>query len=59
MIKIEVISKNDIVSSVSINGHSNYDEFGRDIVCASVSAIATTTVNGIFEHCSKVTFVPA
>lgn len=47
MIKIKVISENDIVSSISIKGHSNYDEFGKDIVCASVSTISTTTVNGI------------
>ena len=26
-----------------------YDEYGKDIVCSSVSSIVTTTVNGIIE----------
>lgn len=44
MIKVE-IKKNKII----IKGHANYDDFGKDIVCASVSSIVITTVNGILE----------
>lgn len=28
-------------------GHANYADFGKDIVCSSVSSIVITTVNGI------------
>ena len=42
MIKVKVKPKN-----ISIAGHAEYDEYGKDIVCSSVSSIVTTTVNGI------------
>ncbi len=34
---------------ITIEGHANYDDFGKDIVCASVSSIVYTTVNGILN----------
>ena len=40
MIKV-YISKNKIV----ITGHAGYDEYGKDIVCASASSIVITSVN--------------
>ena len=43
---IKVIVKND---SITISGHANYDEYGKDIVCAAVSATVITTVNGILS----------
>ena len=33
----------------SINGHANYDEAGSDIVCAAVSALVISTINGLTE----------
>ena len=32
---------------ITINGHADYSEYGKDIVCSSVSSIVTTTVNAI------------
>lgn len=32
---------------ITIKGHAEYEEYGRDIVCSSVSSIVTTTVNAI------------
>jgi len=49
MIKVNVISSNDIINEIKIDGHANYDIYGKDIVCASVSSIAITTVNGILN----------
>ena len=49
MIKVSV--KKDIIT---IKGHSGYGSEGTDIVCASVSSIAITTVNAlirIYEDC--------
>ncbi len=34
---------------ITISGHANFSEFGKDIVCASVSSIITTVVNCIFN----------
>lgn len=31
-------------------GHANFDDYGRDIVCAAVSAITQTAVLGVLEH---------
>ena len=30
-------------------GHANFDDYGRDIVCAAVSAITQTAVLGVLE----------
>ena len=43
---IKVIIKAD---EIEIKGHANYADYGKDIVCASVSAIVTTTINGILR----------
>lgn len=42
MIKVKVLKK-----SISISGHANYDDYGRDIVCASVSSIVMCSVEAI------------
>ena len=49
MIKVSVTKKNQQIQEVSIQGHAMYDDFGKDIVCAAVSACVITTVNGILE----------
>lgn len=44
MIKVEL--KDNLIT---IKGHAGYEEKGKDIVCASVSSIVITTINGIIE----------
>ena len=44
MIKV-IVEENKI----EVSGHANYDEYGKDIVCASVSSIVITTINGIID----------
>ncbi len=44
MIRVET-SKNKIV----ISGHAGFASYGKDIVCASVSSIVTTTINAILS----------
>jgi uncharacterized protein YsxB (DUF464 family) len=46
MININVDQKNGEMT-ISIKGHANYDQYGKDIVCAGVSAIAQTAVLGL------------
>lgn len=41
---IKIIKNN---SDIKILGHAGYQEYGQDIVCASVSSIIYTTVNAI------------
>lgn len=49
MTSIKVLKENEKIVNVTINGHTNYDDYGKDIVCASVSTIATTTINAIIR----------
>ena len=35
-------------NKVTISGHANFAEYGKDIVCASVSSIVTTSVNDMY-----------
>ena len=47
MIKVNYVVSNNLIKSVSIKGHAFYDTYGKDIVCAAVSSIVTTTINNI------------
>ena len=49
MIKIEIIRNNNNIKKISILGHAMYDEYGKDIVCASVSTLVISTVNNILS----------
>ena len=49
MIKVNVEIKDNHIYKISILGHAYYEEYGKDIVCSSVSSIVTTTINGIYE----------
>ena len=49
MIKVKVLSMKNHIDRIDILGHADYEEYGKDIVCSSVSSIVTTTVNGIYE----------
>lgn len=44
MIKVSIKEK-----QIIIKGHANYEEIGKDIVCASVSSMVITTVNAILR----------
>ncbi len=45
MIKVRLTKNGDCLNKITISGHANYDEFGKDIVCASVSSTVITTIN--------------
>ena len=48
MIKVD-IKKNHI----KISGHALFDDYGKDIVCAAVSSIVITSINGILRLDNK------
>ena len=49
MIRICVNYQNHILNRITISGHANYYDYGKDIVCAAVSATYLCTVNGIIS----------
>ena len=47
---IKVVKENNYIK---ISGHANAGSYGQDIVCASVSSVVYTTVNGILNFDSE------
>ena len=45
MIKVKLTKNNNYYKRIIITGHANYDDFGKDIVCAAVSSTVVTTIN--------------
>ena len=43
---INIVLKNNEIRFI---GHAMYDDYGKDIVCAGVSTLLTTTVNAILK----------
>lgn len=50
MIKIFVLKKGKKILSVKSSGHSGYDSYGNDIVCAAVSSAIQLTANLITDE---------
>ena len=50
MIKINIEKNNTKIVSLVVSGHSNYDEKGKDIVCAGVSAIVVGGINALYNE---------
>lgn len=49
MIRINVKYHENNINHITILDHANYDDYGKDIVCAAVSATYLCTVNGILK----------
>ena len=47
MIKEKLEKEKAKYKKITMTGHAMYDDYGKDIVCAAASSIATTTVNGV------------
>ena len=46
---VKILKSNNTVIGFDISGHANYDEHGKDIVCAGVSTLAQTTISSLVE----------
>lgn len=56
MVQVTVTTKDNVVNNIKISGHANFANHGKDIVCASVSSIAITTINALVridQECIK------
>lgn len=49
MIKIKINKNGNYINYIKVTGHANYDDYGKDIVCASVSSIVITSCNMAME----------
>ena len=49
MTSITVYKQNDIFTGFKVSGHSGYEESGKDIVCAGISALTINFINSVEE----------
>ena len=49
MTKIKFFKNHDIYTGFECSGHSGYAEYGKDIVCASISSMTQMTCLGIVQ----------
>ena len=57
MIKCEFFTEDERITGFTVSGHSGYEESGKDIVCAYVSAVVTmaeATINDVCGAKAKV-----
>lgn len=56
MIEIEIYEVDGLIRGFEVEGHSEYAEHGKDIVCAAISILSQTTLFTLLEdygpHCS-------
>lgn len=50
MIIIHYEKANGHIISLKAEGHANYDEYGKDIICASVSGVLLGGLNALQEN---------
>ena len=56
MIKITIKKEIEKIDSIIVCGHANYNESGKDIVCAGVSAIIIGGLNALTSKFDKSNF---
>lgn len=49
MVNIEYYTRNDKIVKFIIKGHANAGDYGKDLVCSSVSSVSIMCLNGILE----------
>ena len=57
MIRCEFFTEDERITGFTVSGHSGYEEHGKDIVCAYVSAVVTmaeATINDVCGAKAKV-----
>lgn len=49
MIQADFFKTGELLSGFSLSGHAEYDDYGHDIVCASVTSAVQMTANALTE----------
>lgn len=57
MISVNVSFMGKDVKSLTVSGHANYDKYGKDIVCAGVSAVVTGGINALESQVDNVEII--
>ena len=57
MISVNVTFIGKEVKSLTVSGHANYDKYGKDIVCAGVSAVVTGGINALEEQVNNIEII--
>lgn len=47
MIKVIITKQGELIKSLKVSGHANYNDYGKDIVCAGVSSIVIGGLNAL------------
>ena len=50
------LSKKTVINSLEVFGHSDYAEYGKDIVCSAISGIVQGMFNAIVKMCINESF---
>lgn len=50
MIKVKVTKKHNQIATIVVSGHANSGEYGKDLVCAGVSAVVIGALNALNNH---------
>ena len=57
MISVNVSFIGNDVKSLTVSGHANYDKYGKDIVCAGVSAVVTGGINALENQVENIEII--
>ena len=57
MISVNVTFIGKEVKSLTVSGHANYDKYGKDIVCAGVSAVVTGGINALESQVNNIEII--
>lgn len=53
MIIVEIVKdESENIYGYEVFGHSNFDEYGKDIVCAAISILAQTSLMSLVDVCN-------
>ena len=57
MINVDLLINNkDQIVGFEIEGHAEYDEYGKDLVCSAVTILAYSCVNSLDKYVDDVSF---
>ena len=57
MISVNVTFIGKDVKTLIVSGHANYDKYGKDIVCAGVSAVVTGGINALENQVENIEII--
>ena len=50
MVNVSLLVKKEDIKGFEITGHADFDDYGKDIVCAGISTLVYTIINTIDQY---------